>query len=473
MAQGPAEQLRASATVTAEQPAGPPFRSRVAASAALGVSLATLAVLVFFAAHDALFVLISLVCSALAISMLWIAATNRKFRWGAAGAAVILVAGAIASLVAAGRGSIAIALIVAGIAVASALGTLALRWEVRQVLANRWHPAPATRHGVVLVNPKSGDGKAAHVHLIDEARRRGIKAVLLNQGDDLRMLAEAAVTGGADALGMAGGDGSQGVVAAVASARGVPFVCIPAGTRNHFALDLGIDRHDPVRALDAFGPARETTIDLGEVNGEVFVNNVSLGLYARIVASDSYREAKRRTVAEMLPELLGRGAQPFGLSVDGPDGPIEDARVIQISNNAYTLSSLAGFGSRACLNGGVLGVATLSIKRAADVDRLVALEAAGHPERYEGWRQWTVRRLVVEGPASAATAVDGEARTLQPPIRFAVRAGALRVRIAPDDRGASPAFLHAPVAVSTLVGLARVVRGRPSGIALDRTAGTT
>ena len=98
--------------------------------------------------------------------------------------------------------------------------------------------------------------------------------------------------------------------------------------------------------MDAFGRAHETTIDLAEVNGEVFVNNVSLGLYARIVASDHYREAKRRTVAEMLPDLVGLHAEPFGLTVTGPDGAIADAQLIQVSNNPYTLSSATGFGSR-------------------------------------------------------------------------------------------------------------------------------
>ncbi len=112
---------------------------------------------------------------------------------------------------------------------------------------------------------------------------------------------------------MAGGDGSQAVVAAVAAAHDLPFVCVPAGTRNHFALDLGVDRDDVVGALDAYGDARQARIDLAEVNGRVFVNNVSLGVYARIVASDEYRDAKLRTAAKMLPTLLGPDAPPSGL----------------------------------------------------------------------------------------------------------------------------------------------------------------
>jgi diacylglycerol kinase family enzyme len=438
--------------------------SRVAAGGALAVFFATLMVLIVLTARDPVYVLASLVAGALGISALWIAATNRRFRWWAAAAAVLLMGGAVASLWAAGRGVVAVAGVMVGIAAASGLGTLALRWEVRRVLAERWHRVPATRHAVVLMNPRSGDGKVARLHLADEACRRRIEPVLLSQGDDLRALAEAAVARGADALGMAGGDGSQAVVAAVAAGAGLPFVCIPAGTRNHLALDLGIDRDDPVGALDAFGPARETTIDLAEVNGEVFVNNVSLGLYARIVASEKYREAKRRTVAEMLPDLLGPDAAPSGLAVDGPEGPVVGAQVIQVSNNPYTLSSLTGFGSRPRLNAGALGVATLSLSRTSDVNRLVAMEAAGHPERYEGWRQWTARDLEVRGPPSLAAAVDGEARTWEPPLRITIRPGALRVRIAVGQSGASPALLRAPVAVSTIVGLVRLVRGRPSGI---------
>jgi diacylglycerol kinase family enzyme len=421
-------------------------------------------VLIVFTARELPYVLSSAVAGALAISALWIVATNRRFRWWAAVAAVTFLAVAVASIVAVGRGAVAVLIGVAGILVAAALGTLALRWEVRQALALRWQPAPPTRRGVVFMNPRSGDGKVAKLHLVDEALRRGIEPVLMNPGDDLRALAELAAARGADALGMAGGDGSQAVVASVAAAHGLPFVCIPVGTRNHFALDLGINRDDPAGALDAFNDARETTIDLGELNGEVFVNNVSLGLYAHIVSSAQYREAKRRTVAEMLPGLMGSNAQPSGLSLDGPDGVISGAQLIEISNNPYLLSSLTGFGSRARLNTGSLGVVALSIKRSSDVNKLVALEAAGHPERYPGWREWTASELQVRGPSELLVAADGEARTMSSPLRCVLRPGALRVRISKGQSGASPAFLRAPVAASTWVGLARVARGRPSGI---------
>ena len=110
-------------------------------------------------------------------------------------------------------------------------------------------PAGPARHGVLFINPRSGDGKAARLHLDAEADRRGIRPVVLAPGDDLLELAEQAVADGADVIGMAGGDGSQALVASVAMRRGVAFVCVPSGTRNHFALDLGLDRGTSSRRL--------------------------------------------------------------------------------------------------------------------------------------------------------------------------------------------------------------------------------
>ena len=101
---------------------------------------------------------------------------------------------------------------------------------------------------------------------------------------------------------MAGGDGSQALVAGVAAAHGVGFVCVPAGTRNHLAMDLGLDRDDVAGALDAFGEAVERRIDLGLVGERTFVNNATVGLYAKIVQSPAYRDHKVGTALELLPE---------------------------------------------------------------------------------------------------------------------------------------------------------------------------
>ncbi len=118
--------------------------------------------------------------------------------------------------------------------------------------------APRARHPVLLMNPRSGGGKVERFGLVDLCRQRGIEPYVLRPGDDLRQVAEDAVARGADLLGMAGGDGSLAIVATVVSGHGIPFVVVPAGTRNHFALDLGLDRADVPGALDAYDDGVDT-----------------------------------------------------------------------------------------------------------------------------------------------------------------------------------------------------------------------
>ena len=111
----------------------------------------------------------------------------------------------------------------------------------------------------LIVNPSSGTDSPSAAELRDAASARGVDVRLLEDGDDLQELARSA---GADVLGMAGGDGSLAAVAEVAIEQDVPFVCIPFGTRNHFARDLGLDRDDPLGALAAFDEGVERRVDV-------------------------------------------------------------------------------------------------------------------------------------------------------------------------------------------------------------------
>jgi Diacylglycerol kinase catalytic domain len=164
-----------------------------------------------------------------------------------------------------------------------------------------------------------------------------VRPVVLGEGDDHVELAEQAAREGADVLGMAGGDGSQALVADVARRHGLGFVCIPAGTRNHFALDLGLYRDDVVAALDAYGTAHERRIDLALIGDRIFVNNASLGVYATVVQSEEYPAAKMDTAVQMLPDLLGPDQPGFDLRFIGPDGTQQrEADLVLVSNNAPT-----------------------------------------------------------------------------------------------------------------------------------------
>jgi len=291
--------------------------------------------------------------------------------------------------------------------------------------------AERPQHPVVLWNAKSGGGKALAVGLADEARSRGIEPIELRPGDDLEQLARDAVAGGADALAAAGGDGTQAIVASVAAEHGLPFACIPAGTRNHFALDLGVDREDVVGALDAFVTGGERRVDLAAVNGQTFVNNVSLGLYAVAVQREGYRDAKLRTILDTVPDVLGPRPATGDLTLrwTGPDGRQHDsAVVVLVSNNVYRLGRVVSSGTRPRIDEGLLGVAVLGPPP--------GVRPGGRPR--QPWWLWSTDTFEVNSPDPVPAGVDGEALVLDPPLRFTVRHQVLRVRIAPQHPGASP-----------------------------------
>ena len=337
------------------------------------------------------------------------------------------------------------------------LVVLAVRRALRPDV--RLPSAAAPQRPVMIWNAKSGGGKAVTHDLPAQARRRGIEPVELTEGTDLRALLEQLVDEGADGLAAAGGDGTQAVVAAVAAEHDLPFACIPAGTRNHFALDLGVDRDDVVGALDAFVDGGERVVDLAEVNGTVFVNNCSLGLYAEAVQRDEYRGAKLRTILATATEAFGPSdAVTLDYRWTGPDGSIEQgATVILVSNDVYRLGGGVGAGTRPRLDAGVLGVAVLRSPDTASTGAPVPL-----------WSAWSVTEFEVDAdePAhdgSVHVGVDGEAMTMTSPLRFTTRPGALRVRISPRHPGASPSAVQPETVRGTILLLWRLALGRSTG----------
>jgi diacylglycerol kinase family enzyme len=324
---------------------------------------------------------------------------------------------------------------------------------------------PEARHPVLLMNLKSGGGKAERFRLVELCRERGIEPIVLYPGQDLRQLAEDAVERGADLLGMAGGDGSQALVASVASRHGIPFVVVPAGTRNHFALDLGLDRDDVPGALEAYQDGVDTVVDLAEVNGRVFVNNASMGVYARIVQSADYRDAKMQTAAAMLPDLLGPTAKSLDLRFRLPSGEEAiTAQLLLVSNNPYQLARLRGGGMRERLDGGVLGIAFVRVDTAAEAEKLAALEAVGRARQFASWNDWTASEFEVRSAAPVEIGIDGEALMLEPPLHFVVRPRALTVRLPRTAvRRSAVATAARVMTMPTILALWQTVLGRPIG----------
>jgi diacylglycerol kinase family enzyme len=365
-----------------------------------------------------------------------------------AAAAAVALLGAVSWWIARPAEDLPVALAVAALAAAVVLARSAL------------HPPPAfdpkaletprarwpAQEPVLIVNRWSGDGKAERFELVQRCRTLGIRTILLERDDDLTHLAEAAVASGAGALGMAGGDGSLGFVASVALAHDLPFVCVPSGTRNHFALDLGLDRTDPVRALAAFTAGEERRVDVASVGDRLFLNNVSLGLYAAAVSRPEYRERKLDAVLAVLPAAIEEGGPCFDLTFDLPDGTTWDtAAVLLVSNGVYEVSPRRAVGRRKHLDRGRLGVIALQADTALALGTLSALTAAGIPDRAGGLMTWETDHFAVSSPHDELdVGIDGEAVRLPTPLEFAVQPRALRVLVPPgahvglaaQDRGA-------------------------------------
>ncbi len=291
---------------------------------------------------------------------------------------------------------------------------------------------------VLIINPKSGGGKAEKHALADKACDMGVEPIVMGPEHDLGQLTRDAVASGADAIGMAGGDGSQALVASICIEHDIPFICIAAGTRNHFALDLGLDGDNPPDGLRAFR-GEERFIDYGIVNGRLFVNNVSLGLYARIVQEPGYREAKAKTAADLMPVMLGENADPFDLCFVGPDGEShESAHMLLISNNAYELTNAGDFGRRLRLDHGSLGVTHLALRDKPSLRGLIELAQAQRVKDYHGWQQWTCDTFRIEsGDATVPAGIDGETVELTPPLEFEIKHRGLRVLVPEGTRPAA------------------------------------
>ncbi|KOG33009.1 MULTISPECIES: diacylglycerol/lipid kinase family protein [Streptomyces] len=308
--------------------------------------------------------------------------------------------------------------------------------KARPERSRRAVTAPRPKRPFLIMNPKSGGGKVGRFRLVDRAEALGARVTVLDPDApaDVAALAREAAAGGADLLGVAGGDGTQALVAAVAAEYDLPFLVISAGTRNHFAMDLGLDRSDPARCLGALTDGEELRIDLGDVAGRPFVNTVSFGVYADVVQRPEYRDDKAGTALALMPDLLvGDGVQRVDARVDGTELSAQQA--LLISNNVYESSDEFGSGARRpSLDGGELGVLAIRVEGAAGAADL-AVRGSGS----SALTVLTARRVEVTSAAKEIpVAVDGEALRMTTPVVCTVRPGALRVLV-PRDRPGVPA----------------------------------
>ena len=297
------------------------------------------------------------------------------------------------------------------------------------------HPAqPPAAHPFLIMNPRSGGGKVGRFDLQRKAEDLGAEVFLMDGDEpvDVAAVAREAVARGADLLGVAGGDGTQALVAGIAAQHGLPFVVITAGTRNHFALDLGLDREDPAACLAALSDAVELRIDLGEIGGQTFVNNASFGAYAEVVESPAYRDDKLATTLDLLPDLMqGQRGARFTARADGTelDGP----QAVLVANNPYGTGDIAGLGRRARLDRGTLGIVSVTVGSARQAAGLL------RGRHSTGLVVLAAQRIEFSTDApQIPVGIDGEAVILPAPVVCTIHPGALRVWVPRNRPGVPP-----------------------------------
>jgi diacylglycerol kinase family enzyme len=433
-----------SASVAPLNPAGPRWLARASCAAVV----ASVVLFVAAAGGDGLWLLLLVVAQVVLVVVgLWVAiAHHGALRLGGL---VLAVAALVVAFVAEVRQDLLWVVVVTGVLliVAVAAGQLALRPPIAATVPDEVVATPP-RQPFLIMNPRSGGGKVGTFDLRSRAERLGAEVALLDGPGtvDVAELARTAVANGADLLGVAGGDGTQALVAGVAAANGVPLLVIPAGTRNHFALDLGLDRDDPARSLQALTDGVDVAVDLGDVAGRPFVNNVSFGAYATIVARPDYRDDKTRVTLDALPDMLS-GHQGPQLTLRAGYAVTTGPQAALVSNNPYGTGDVAGLGRRARIDTGRLGLVVLTVTNALQAARLLG------GRRAPGLKVLTADEVVVESESGeVATGIDGESVVLPSPVRCTIRPRALTVRV-PRDRPGVPAA-HPPVSLRRMWALA-------------------
>jgi diacylglycerol kinase family enzyme len=411
------------------------MNARWLARSAFVLVLAAVAVLIGFAELGGLvMIVIGVIGAVLVVTGIYLFLAHRGLlRWIAA-AVVIITPVAILVLFAL-RNLIWVALVsVALLALAAGAGRRALTPAAPGAGMPAREVTPPKR-AFLIMNPRSGGGKVTKFGLKEKAEALGAEVALLEGPGvvDVAALARQAVAGGADLLGVAGGDGTQALVAGIAAEHDLPFLVISAGTRNHFAMDLGLDRDDPAACLDALtSDGVEQRIDLGIIGDRTFVNNASFGAYAEIVESPAYRDDKAGTTLQMLPEILS-GHKGAKLSATAGDTTITGPQALLVSNNPYEGGDIAGLSRRARLDAGTLGVVAVTVNSALQAATLL------RGARGQGLTTLTADEIVVDAEVpEIPVGIDGETVSMPTPVRCTIRPKVLRVRVPRDRPGVPP-----------------------------------
>ncbi len=280
-----------------------------------------------------------------------------------------------------------------------------------------------------------GDEAAPRLREIFAAAGCPATVVLAHGGRRIRAAAEAAVREGCDALVAGGGDGTVGLIAGIAVREGLPFGVIPIGTLNHFAKDVGIPLAlDDAAAAIIGGSLR--AVDVAEVNGRIFLNNSSLGVYPRLVR---LRERyQKRGMAKwiaafwaMLAVLRRRPFMAVRVVAEG-EAIVRRTPFVLVANNAYRMAGIAA-GERESVTDGQLAVYTMNASGRRSLLWLAWQIFRGRADEVRELESLLVTEVEIETRRrTLQVALDGEVTAMHGVLRYAVRPGALRVFVPPE-----------------------------------------
>ena len=295
---------------------------------------------------------------------------------------------------------------------------------------------------VLIINPKSGNGRAIKARIPQKAKKLGITTIITKKGDSIEGLARQAVSNGAKILGVSGGDGTLGAVAKVAIEEDLPLVVLPGGTRCHFARDVGFDPKEIADALASFHGI-ERRVDVGSINGRIFLNNASFGLYADVVDKPDYRNHKIRTTREVLRSLLNGDTPYYPLSfTDDKEKKHRHAAQILVGVNAYETVNIFELGRRHAMDRGVLqitAVTKLTDELIGQMMETIVLGQSFEDSNTGHVEQWEATKFSVNSKSKKlVVGVDGEREEYVTPVKLEILPGALRLMVPPEGMRKRP-----------------------------------
>jgi len=295
----------------------------------------------------------------------------------------------------------------------------------------------------VIVNARAGaaSSEVSCARLLELFRAAGLEAEILEakDGDQIAELARDAIARRPPMIVAGGGDGTISAVAGVVTGTGIPLGVLPLGTLNHFARDLGLP-DDIESAVGVLKTGHAIEVDVGEVNGRVFLNNSSIGLYPQLVHQrerQQQRLGRGKWHALLRASLTLLHRYPM-MNVRVRTGEKEFVRrtpLVFVGNNAYAMSGL-NIGTRARLDSGVLSVYIPHRAGRFGLFRIALRALFGQLDRVDDFDALQTPSVQIDTPRKhTRVAVDGETAGAVTPLDYRIRPGALRV-IVPQTAGA-------------------------------------